>query len=177
MSGLQITNVENISDTNDYPVDPMYSFGGNMVLSLSLEDSLIAKNQIYKPLCRIYFFNETVDQTICIDHIVDIVNENYSNVITVIENPCVSNLVNSVGEREYSLINISPNPFTASTLVTFVAGEVPERMLLMDISGRLLREYIVDDKQILIEKNDLSQGTYFLVFEGQHPFTRKIIIQ
>ena len=177
MSGLQITNVENISDTNDYPVDPMYNFGGNMVISLSLEDSLIAKNQIYKPLCRIYFFNETVDQTICIDHIVDIVNENYSNVITLIENPCVSNSVNSVGELEYSLVNISPNPFAESTLVSFVAGEVPERMLLMDISGRILREYIVDEAQILIEKNDLSPGSYFLFFEGQHPFTRKIIIQ
>jgi len=177
MSGLQILNVENTGDTIDYPVDPMFTFGGTQVLSLSFEDSLIAKNQIYKPLCRVYFFEESVSQTICIENIIDIVNENYSNVITVIENPCVSNISIGIQELNNSLVSISPNPFNESTMVKFISGERPERMLLIDISGRVVQEFIVNNDEILIEKGSLSPGSYFLVFQGQYTFTKKIIIQ
>lgn len=177
MSGLQITEVENIGDLDEYPVDPMYAFGGNQVLSLSLEDSLISKNDIYKPLCRIYFFEETAEQTICIDEIIDIVNENYSNVITAIEDGCVSNTV-GIDEIQTSYsIQISPNPMDEKTMVSFGGEKHPEKMQLLDISGRIIRTYSIQNSPIIIEREDLSPGSYFLLFQGQYSDMRKIIVR
>lgn len=176
MSGLQILTVENIADTNEYPVDPMYAFAGNEVISLSMEDSLISKNDIFKPLCRIYFFAETVEQTICIETIIDIVNENYSNVITVIEDPCVTSIVGIDEFTNTHSVSIYPNPFNKETNVSFNSNILPEKMHLFDLSGRVIREYIIKEKSIIIEKDDLLPGTYFLYFYGESTFTRKIII-
>ena len=155
----------------------MYAFGGDQVLALSLEDSSISKNTIYKPLCRIYFFEEEGNQTICIDEIVDIVNENYSNVNTVIEGDCV---VNAVGiedlENPYQL-SLQPHPVYDESLLIIEADVLPDNIQLLDLQGRSVRNIPVQSNRIPIKKEDLTPGIYILRCEGSYTHSMQIVIQ
>ena len=52
-----------------------------MVLGVSYQDSLIMKNYDPAPLCRIYY--SSIESNTCIESIVDVVNQDYENVIMI----------------------------------------------------------------------------------------------
>ena len=85
--GVIITDVENLIPENDYPITPSFSVYDNMILGVSLQDSLIQKNYDPVPLCRVYYslplgVSIDGDNFICIEEIIDVVNQDYENVIS-----------------------------------------------------------------------------------------------
>ncbi|MBK7085149.1 MAG: hypothetical protein IPH53_10960 [Flavobacteriales bacterium] len=116
LSGVQITNVESLYDPIAYPAVPQFAFGTGHLMCLSAVDSLIERGPLYKPLCRVHFMNP--EPLICIQEVIDVVNENYHNNLNYLENECVT----STGLSEVALdqgIRVFPNPFSEQTLVSY----------------------------------------------------------
>ncbi|MBI5219303.1 MAG: T9SS type A sorting domain-containing protein [Bacteroidia bacterium] len=78
-----------------------------------------------------------------------------------------------------SKFSIYPNPFTENTLVEFSNPDnFPYSLSVSDITGKIVkyRENISDNK-ILIKKENLSKGLYFIELKGKKIFRGKIIVE
>jgi hypothetical protein len=107
IDGVQIINVENLVDTNDYPIVPQFSLGDKKVIGISYKDSAINKNITSIPLCRVYYFDSTFS-SICLSEIKDVVNQDFENVMTQFGTTCLFSGVNEwVNESKVSIV---PNP-------------------------------------------------------------------
>lgn len=94
VSGLTIQSLENLVDPLDYDINPQSSLGGAKVIGLAYDDQVVPKNITPAPLVRIYY--SAIEGTeVCIESIVDIVNEDYHNVLTDI-GPC-----QAVGDEDF----------------------------------------------------------------------------
>ena len=168
MSGIMVTNVENLVDPAQYPMTPGANLGTAMIIGISYEDSTIMKSQEIQPLARIYF-QEALDTFICIDNIVDIVNHNYEQVITKIEDGCVMVLVDDVSEVTNNIkVQVIPNPFANSTRLVFGnPNNRPHHIRITDLNGQLLRTYAeVTGNEILFDGSDLPAGIYLYQITG-----------
>lgn len=87
ISGASIMSVENLVNPAVYNIQPAALPGGNHVIGLSLIDEQIPKNYTPSPLIRVYYFAIT-ESMVCISNIIDVVNEDYHNVMTI-AGPCV----------------------------------------------------------------------------------------
>ncbi|MAQ70234.1 MAG: hypothetical protein CMD23_03980 [Flavobacteriales bacterium] len=105
MGNMAISSVENLVE--DYPITPSFSMTNGMVMGISYEDSLIVKNYEPAPLCRIYY--STIGENTCIETIIDVVNQDYENVLTINNTEsCISNI--SVESYDGNSFVIYPNP-------------------------------------------------------------------
>lgn len=81
MEGVSIESVENLVSGVD--IEPQSIMGGSTVIAVADEvDVEIAKNTTAIPLCRVHFSGGTGD--FCITNIVDIVNQDFENVVAKI---------------------------------------------------------------------------------------------
>jgi len=109
VSGLSILNVDNMIDPNIYPIQPDFSIGGQKIIGISYEDSVINRMNNYQHLCRINYF-DLDGNDICLDTIIDIVNVNHHTTTTIIENGCLNVASNYSHENSESYFKIIPNP-------------------------------------------------------------------
>jgi PKD repeat protein len=112
LSGLTILSVENLADPLVYDITPQASLGGNKVLGFTYDDMIFQKNTSPVPIVRVYYQTIT-SPDICISQIVDIVNENYHNVLTV-AGPCMS-----VGIADFADFGVSANVICQGESVNF----------------------------------------------------------
>ncbi|MCB0794655.1 MAG: hypothetical protein KDB88_07950 [Flavobacteriales bacterium] len=89
LSGLTIQSVENLAPQLDGDISVTSTLGGTKVIGLSYLDTTLFKQVSYVPLVRVHYLSLT-DTEICIDQIVDIINEDANPVITRLENACVT---------------------------------------------------------------------------------------
>ena len=87
LTGLEITSVVSIADPIGYPITPSFLLGGQEVIGLSYQDSSLAKSPEFQALCRVYFINP--EDEICIDPVVDVVNEDYHTTLHNVVDGCV----------------------------------------------------------------------------------------
>jgi hypothetical protein len=87
MSGVEILTVNNLVPAGIYPISPENALGGDKVIGMSYQDSLIPKSFTYFPFARINY-NTLTDTIVCISDIIEIVSGTYESVITVIDNAC-----------------------------------------------------------------------------------------
>lgn len=171
MSGITTINVENLVDPSIYPITPHGNINQSMVIGISYEDSLINKSLEYQALCRIHYLEITAD-FICIDSIFDIVNANYEQVITRIEDGCVEAppMVDTRNLHAETLnVTIQPNPFNEVTRLAFSnpAGKTYQ-LEITDLNGKVLRTYPdIRTDAIEIQKGNLSSGMYFYRLSGK----------
>ena len=183
---MSISNVENL--ISDYPITPAFSYYDNTILGVSLEDSLIQKNYDPIPLCRIYYelplgFNIDGGNFICIDEIIDVVNQDYENVITI-NNTEECDSFNQFNINEYDGLNnliIYPNPATDILFlnISFIEKE-DFSISLFDVVGNLVSKEKYFDKNIFQEINlsTFSKGIYNLSIEyNKGIINKKIVIQ
>ncbi|MCB0598145.1 MAG: T9SS type A sorting domain-containing protein [Lewinellaceae bacterium] len=171
MSGLNIMRVDNLMDPAAYPMDP--SGNGQQVIGLSYEDSLIQKNSEFVPLCRIYYAGEP-ENLICIDEIIDIVNENQEQTATRIAGGCVEySPVSAAGDLTRQLqAQLFPNPFRQQTRLVFdnPNGEV-FRLEVAAMNGQRVRTYEgITGSEILIDGTALPEGIYWYKLIGNKGF-------
>lgn len=180
MRGINILGVQNLVDPLDYPINPEYVAGGQEVIGISYQGMMIDKYTTPTPLCRIYF-SDITDTVICIESIVDVVNENYERTINVIGGSCFS--VPATGITE-SLANIAvkvwPNPSGENfNLQISSPMQTDYSVQLHDVTGRLVRSYNLSGRgQILskIDMNGLDAGMYSLtVNNGKHLQTERLV--
>ncbi|MFT5246912.1 MAG: hypothetical protein ACI9RU_000744 [Litorivivens sp.] len=176
MSGIEITQVTSIADPITYPISPEFSLGGQELIGLSYEDSSLVKNNDFQPLARLYFINP--DELICIESIVDVVNEAYHNTLNYIADECIS----TVGVNQMALskdIQVFPNPFVEQTEIQFSnLARIPFTLELTDLSGRVVRkESGIVGSTVMIDRQDLEAGTYYFVLTGDYSYTGKLTVQ
>lgn len=170
VSGITPMNIENLVDPVQYPITPRINIDGGMVVGISYEDSLILKSPDMQPLCRIYFTELTGDY-ICIDEIIEVVNEDHEQVSSKIVDGCVV----AVGVTDVNPaipVTIQPNPMTGVSLLRFPnpAGNA-YHLELMDAKGQVVRVYNdITDDQVRIERQSLPAGMYFYRLHGEAGF-------
>ncbi|MCX6232088.1 MAG: T9SS type A sorting domain-containing protein [Bacteroidetes bacterium] len=86
--------------------------------------------------------------------------------------------ISTIAEME-TAISIYPNPFTAQTTITFNDTQKNTTIILRDLLGKAIKTMKVNGKQLILEKEELKAGIYFLQItdENQHIWIRKIVIQ
>ncbi|MBL4587029.1 MAG: T9SS type A sorting domain-containing protein [Flavobacteriales bacterium] len=181
MSGLQILSVENLVDPSIYPITPEWSVGGNKVVGISYQDSLIPKYLNPTPLCRVYYSSLT-DTLICIADVKTVVNQNYEETTTRVDgfNACIfaytaiDELVNGGVE-----LNLYPNPMKESaTLQITNRFNADIAVRLINPFGKIVRDYgAVRKNRLTIERGSLSTGIYFIqVTDNNRILTREKLI-
>lgn len=180
MSGLRISQVENLVDPAEYPMVPRNNIMEGMVVGISYQDSAIGKSNTMQPLCRIHY-NQIDTGLICIDRIVDIVDRNTHRVTNRIVDGCIENMVSGVAEQPGSLqISLEPNPFDQTTLLRFAnPGHQSYQADLLDMQGRLLRRYAdIRTGELTIERGQLPAGQYMVRLYGDHgQVVRRMVIR
>lgn len=169
MAGIGISSVDNLQPVSQYPVDPDFGLGGRKVIGLSYVDSLIDKSLIYTPLCRIHVFNIT-GSTICIDSIIDIVNQDYHTTTTVIEGPCI--VVSSIEEfSKLVQMEAHPNPaFRNATVTLNSAIGVDGKIEIFDIVGKRIFDRKVKGSahfKLQIDVANWNSGLYNVVYTSE----------
>jgi hypothetical protein len=89
------------------------------------------------------------------------------------EEACLQVCVTSIDFYEIG-VTISPNPFDNKTLLKFTDGV--QSYQLIDLTGRVILDHKVEDKQVYLYKNNLSNGIYILQLVGNDKFIREKVI-
>ena len=169
MEGITIGSVDNLQPAAQYPISPSYALGGTKVIGISYLDSVIDKSNVYQPLCRINIFNVT-SSMICIDAIVDVVDEYYHTVENEIEGSCI--FVTGITENpEFAAMNILPNPATnAATIKLISTLELHGNLEVYDFLGRRIYGKVLNTSKQATEKIDVTNwnsGVYHVVFTSE----------
>jgi hypothetical protein len=83
VSGFTISSAENLYDPLLFNVNPTASLGGSRVIGYSPNDQMLPKNYTPAPFVRLYYLNNPGLEA-CVASIVDVVNEDYHEVVTTI---------------------------------------------------------------------------------------------
>jgi hypothetical protein len=76
------------------------------------------------------------------------------------------------------LVNVYPNPFTDETTVSFSTEQPKRKGILYTILGKEVQTYDSSTKQLVIQKEGLKNGIYFLkIINGNNVVTKRLIIQ
>ena len=174
MSGLEITNVENLVDPLDYPITPAFAVGGTRIVGLSHEDSTIHRLSTFQPLCRVHF--DQTDMIVCIDSVVDVVNEDHENSLTFLESECV--ITEGLSEEaRASGVRVFPNPFTDMTVICFPEAH-NVTLELTDLQGRrVLTRRGINGGRIELQRGPLDNGTYLYHLTGGVNATGRLVIK
>jgi hypothetical protein len=74
-------------------------------------------------------------------------------------------------------ILIFPNPFSDFTTI-FLNTEIQNKIQLFDISGKLIKEVIVQSYSYKLSGNNLNSGIYLLQIQNKNGiFRKKLVIQ
>jgi hypothetical protein len=162
---MGIASAFSLADPIGYPIEPAHAPGGQAIIGLSYSGESLVKNYVWTPLVRLYW--TTREDEICLDAIVDVVNDEYHNTLTEIVDGCVT----SVGVAEHGAVEggvqVYPNPFSETTLVRFVN---PSRATLlfevMDLTGRVVRSEQATGTSHAFDRGDLPAGSYVFRLSG-----------
>ena len=169
MEGVTIGSVDNLQSPSQYPITPSYALGGTKVIGISYLDSVIDKSNTYQPLCRINIFNVT-SSMICIESIVDVVDEYYHTVENEIEGPCI--FVTGISEnKEFATMQIQPNPSSNEATIQLNATlNLNGSLEVFDFLGKRVFRKTLNTTNETIEAVDVSSwntGVYHVVFTSE----------
>lgn len=112
---------------------------------------------------------------------------NGSYAVVVVKNGCTDTSAcidfTNVGITEKndkaSHFTIYPNPFTSQTTIDFVEEQVQTSVKIIDILGKEIKVIDFTGKQLIIEREDMQAGVYFvhIMNKNKHLVSRKIVIQ
>ena len=177
MSGLTLHSATNLIPVAEYPITPNVNSTGT-VIGLSLTDSSIARSADWRPLVKLNY-TPTETDPVCIDQILDIVNQDYENTLHAIENSC-NNPVGLERSPISTKISLTPNPTTDQALLKIeLPNRQPFELRLLNIQGRVIRDYgLLNQDQIVIQRGKLPPGTYFYRLKhGSETYQGRLILQ
>ena len=182
ISGLTIQSVQSLANQVQYPMTPSFSVANNLIVGLSYIDSSIHKSTPVQPLCRIYYSAAT--DTICIDSLYTIVNQNFEEVVRFKENGCLTGLISSgtpMISQAVSSLSISPNPsygiFDAHIQLSNTQDAVID---VTDATGRILISQSLKNifgKNVPLSLKNYSGGVYFVnVRTANEVMTERVVV-
>jgi len=166
MEGLMITTVENLAPEVEFPIAPLGMNG--QVIGISYQDSMIHKSSEVRPLCRIHYA-ELMDNFICISDIVDIVNQNHEQTVSLITDACVEYVPNNTIEVSNQLeCRLFPNPLTHSTRLVFSnSNQEVFQLEILTADGRVVESYSnLRGNEVEIDANGWASGLYWYRLRG-----------
>ena len=169
MSGITIKSMENLVDANQYPAMLQANIVSAEIIGISLQDSTIQQSRDFQPLVRIYYL-EITDDHICLDNIADIVNGDYQQVITTMENNCINATTSSIVETDAaSLVKVYPNPFNNTTTITFPnLNHEDYTLIINDLTGRIIKTHQnISGSSIQVSSRNMSSGIYYFQLVGK----------
>lgn len=102
-------------------------------------------------------FADYGDYVVCLTVTNSCGNDNTCNTVTIVD-------ASNVSENSEMYLNIYPNPAVEQIFVTEIPSEVHE-ITMVDISGKLIENFIITSNQLNIQLNDLGQGVYLLLIK------------
>jgi hypothetical protein len=163
MEGISITSVESLVDATSYPVTPYNNIMEGMVVGISYQDSMIFRSNEVQPICRIHYNALTTEDFICIAGIVDIINQNMEQTVTVLEDECIAVIIDNVDQPLAGHpVKVIPNPFTDQARIVFHNPDMLEHQLeILDWNGRVVQRYgNIRSNAVTVERGDLPSGVY-----------------
>jgi len=164
MSGIEISSTTNLADPLEFNITPSFAPGGSEVIGLSYANESMSKHYEYTPLVRLYW--SSVEDEVCLETIIDVVNDDYHNTLNFIQDGCVvSSGVASAQEANAPLL--FPNPMVESATLRF-SNPTRERLTLSiaDATGRVVYEEQILGTSHVIERGALKSGAYIYTLKG-----------
>ena len=161
ISGVTITNVENLIAPAEYDHSVFMDPITNMVMSYSGDSSFIERSTSVRPLVRVYYELQSSAE-ICIEQIVGMINTNLERVPPTIEGPCLF-VTSSDIELDLAGISVIPNPTASNTVIAMEGAQRIFGWELTDIQGRNLA--VTDNlkvQQINVDLSTQNAGLYFV---------------
>lgn len=172
--GIDIADAESLIDNTTYPMTPRFAVGGNKIIGLSLVDSTIPKNITQVPLVRIYY-NQILDEDICVSGIVHILNTMYEPVNTQLAAPCVT--VAGVADIAEASFKLFPNPAVNEVSVELKqAASEKTQIEIVDAGGRVVSTLSLEQAQklVTVPLKGLAPGWYQVKIGGEsRPFIKQ----
>ncbi|MEN0004202.1 MAG: lysyl oxidase family protein [Bacteroidota bacterium] len=171
VEGVNIMSVENLVDEASFPINPYNNIVEGMVVGISYQDSMIVRSDVTQPLCRIHFNMITTEDFICIKEVIDVVNQNIEQTITVLEDECFAVVIDAVEQPlNASRIKVMPNPFRSQTQIFFNNPDLsPHNLEILDWNGKVVRSYAgFRDNSIIVERGQLPTGIYVYRLSNRH---------
>jgi photosystem II stability/assembly factor-like uncharacterized protein len=97
-------------------------------------------------------------------------DQTYTMTINVSEQYGIDNILNADKLIAY------PNPFHTSVNVTLPAGNNTSSIIFFDIKGKILKEFNTAETSLVINRNGLSNGVYYLKITGNKSYVVKLVI-
>ena len=182
IDGVEIWDVENLAIVEEYPILPEFVIGGDKVIGISYQDSIIRKYSTPTAIARVHYFERTSD-TICIREIVDIVSQDFEQVFTRIGGDCfVFDVTGVANFDKANSMQLRPNP--ANELVSVeleMVDMVNGTLVIHDMMGREVFSQSVQPsykQRIDVPLNNLANGIYSVNLQTERGrITQKMIVQ
>lgn len=177
VSGMVISDVENLVNPVIYAATPQFVPGGNKVITLSYIDSLIPKNFQPAPMLRIYY-SQLTGTDICLQSVVHLLNDNYQPVSVNIVQGCIS--VAGIEERGMPSFNMYPNPAKDEVNIELsVKLDEQVGVKITDALGRSVLEQKIaaHDTEISIHTGKLPAGMYNVTLSNGKVLVTKPLVK
>lgn len=88
-----------------------------------------------------------------------------------------TNVLNLESLENQEEIEVYPNPMTTITTIHFPSDLEGIPVELLDSRGQLQRSYIVEGDKLVVHRDNLAKGVYFISFPSLNHGTKRIVIQ
>lgn len=182
MSGITIANVENTANAQQFPITPQFTLGGSKVIGISWQDSSLVRTPTVQPLCRVHYFQLTSD-TVCINKIVDVVNEKYEQTFTQLGVSCyIANTTNLANFRLQSKFDLIPNPSSGPVQVQIALTDHQDAQIIVtDILGRVVNRTNlgrIHEFNTMLDLSDQKSGIYLVTLEtAKGKISKRLVLE
>jgi hypothetical protein len=174
--------VDTLVNISEYNLRPQYAPAFGVVIGISYDQMMVDIHPGADALCRLHY-DYVTDTIICIDSIVDIVNQNYEAAIPLIGgNWVMVPSVFAVGDEGSTIsAHLYPNPVQDLLHINLGLSETDDVQLeIMDELGRKVLEQTYPDvyvKTVDVDLGSLSNGVYMVSLRTGHgKITRRVVL-
>ena len=169
ISGADVIGVSSLIDPTIFSCEVGYNGFTESVFAVSnIYGNKIENNGNPTNLCRVYLENYGNNE-ICIDEVVDVVNNNAERIPSYVYGSCVQLVnVNELTNLQSTTIEVFPNPATSEIRLRVNSlSDGTTHVAIQDATGRTIKIISALSLNVwnTLEVNDLSSGVYTL-----HPF-------
>ncbi|MBX7051262.1 MAG: hypothetical protein K1X54_04415 [Flavobacteriales bacterium] len=169
IGGVIISSVESLADGTSFPCSTGFNPFTNDVFGLGEYETEISPNINPQALIRIYY-SQITSNTICINGIIDIVNDQRSRLSNYVYGNCFDATAFSTNEI-YHAGNILVRPNPAQDQITFSLTqfvETPRSLIIRDHIGKIVQVISLQNNNHVIthDISSLPSGLYTIESEG-----------